>query len=167
MHRTIDAHCTTELTMHFTTEQIKRFWDRVDTSGECWIWTAGYFACGYGRLWHEGRDIYAHRVAYLLTHGSIPDKAEICHHCDNPACVRPEHLYAGTHSDNMRDRRDRNRVRVLRGSDNGNSRLTWDQVRTIRQRYAEGGTSCKRLGAEYNVDQALIHRIVRGRTWKE
>jgi hypothetical protein len=80
-----------------------RFWSRVDRSAGCWEWQGARNGAGYGVVSRDGRDHGAHRVAWELTHGPIPDGLFALHHCDNPPCVRPEHLYLGTAGDNLRD----------------------------------------------------------------
>lgn len=172
---TISATCIPNARRNNMREaDIQRFWSKVDRSGPCWRWTGGVFRCAngnYGRFWlgtkATGRDHHAHRIAYMLTHGRIPAGMEVCHHCDNPSCVRPDHLFLGTHSDNMRDMLAKGRRRNLPGDTNGNSKLTWSDVRAIRTRYAAGGISLKALATHYHVNTALVHRIVRGQIWKE
>jgi hypothetical protein len=78
---------------------IERFWSKVDKTENCWEWTGALTPNGYGRLAHEG----AHRVAYRLTYGDFDQGLFVCHRCDNPKCVRPDHLFLGTQFDNMRD----------------------------------------------------------------
>jgi hypothetical protein len=78
------------------------FWAKVDTTGDCWLWTRNTDADGYGRVRWHGKYVRAHRLAYTLTHGDPGDKM-VCHRCDNPTCVRPEHLFTGDNSLNMRD----------------------------------------------------------------
>ncbi len=84
------------------------FWVCVERSGDCWNWT-GDAPGGYGYLWLPGvsgrlRETAAHRLAWMLSSGyRIPSGRLICHHCDNPLCVRPSHLYCGTRKDNRRD----------------------------------------------------------------
>lgn len=86
-----------------------RFWPKVDQSGggeACWLWTAGKIPTGYGRFCINGRYVYAHRVAWELTHGQIEGGLFVLHDCptgDNPSCVNPAHLFLGTQSDNMKD----------------------------------------------------------------
>ena len=85
---------------------ISRFWSKVETNGSdspCWEWQAARNAHGYGQFSVSGKTRPAHRVSYVIAHGAIPDGYLICHHCDNPSCVRPAHLFAGTQSDNRRD----------------------------------------------------------------
>jgi hypothetical protein len=90
----------------------ERFDSKVRPSAGCWIWTGGR-SKGYGSFWLGGRDVRAHRYAYERHHGPIPEGLMICHTCDNPPCVNPHHLYAGTAADNARDARQRGRAHVL------------------------------------------------------
>lgn len=89
-----------------------RFWRFVDKSGECWEWVGARNKAGYGHfaMGAEGQVVLAHRASYELEHGTIPKGMFVCHHCDNPSCVRPDHLFAGTRSDNMRDAQQKGRV---------------------------------------------------------
>ncbi len=100
------------------TEAAERFWRHVDRSGECWIRRSpdGRASNSYGMFFHEGRTLQAHRVAYELGKGPIPDGLIILHSCDNPPCVNPAHLTAGTHQQNAQERDARgkgNRGRVF------------------------------------------------------
>jgi hypothetical protein len=176
----------------YTSAWIDRFWSKVDKSGECWLWTKAHMKNGYGETFANGHVLYTHRVAYELTYGSVPDGLFVCHRCDNPGCVRPDHLFAGTHTDNMRDmiakgrgmkdeqhaRGDRNGRRLhperygppvmpppRRGETNHKAKLTEDDVREIRRRHALGDTSYKKLGAIYGVSDVNIMYIVRRMHW--
>jgi hypothetical protein len=81
----------------------------IKSDGGCWIWSGAKNRKGYGRFRFEGRNRYAHQVAYIIAHGSIPTGSIVCHTCDVPACVNPMHLYAGSHRDNATDRSTRGR----------------------------------------------------------
>ena len=84
---------------------MERFWSKVQKiDGGCWLWIAYRDSKGYGSFGLDGKVRKAHRVAYELTYGPLPEGAHVLHSCDNPSCVNPQHLRAGTHVDNMRDR---------------------------------------------------------------
>lgn len=171
-----------------------RFWAKVDKSGDCWLWTGLRSKQGYGKFYLEGRTLGAHRVALALSMGlAVPvDDLWTLHHCDNPPCVNPAHLYLGTPSDNVRDMVVRRRQprgndhwthrepqRLTRGDDhwtrrdgglagerNGRAKLTAQDVADIRAAYAaEGGPSQSELGRRYGVTQVQISSIIRRKAW--
>jgi len=82
---------------------MNRFEQKIDKSGDCWIWTGNKSKNGYGRFAFDNRNALAHRVSYALYVGRIPDGMFVCHSCDVKACVNPEHLWLGTNSDNQKD----------------------------------------------------------------
>ncbi len=82
---------------------LERFWSRVRKSDGCWEWTGLVNESGYGRIYVYGRVDRAHRLSYRIHLGPIPKGMFVCHHCDNPPCCNPSHLFLGTHMDNMRD----------------------------------------------------------------
>lgn len=159
------AHCEA------LTEQ--RFWSHVDRSGgpdACWPWLASCFDAGYGKFAKNQRLHYAHRFAYELAHGSVPDGLFVCHSCDSPSCCNPAHLFAGTHLDNMRDAVSKNRTcRGPRatGEKVGTARLTWEKVRAIRAAYESGVVSQHALARQYGVSQSTVWRVVHGEYWRE
>ena len=117
---------------------------------------------------------YAHRIAWQLTRGPIPDGLLVCHSCDNRACVNPEHLFLGTVRDNTQDAILKGRWDPRRlgqtgalGEKNGRARLTWNQVREIRTRYSLGNIGYQRLAKEYGIGKTTVYHIIKGEDWKE
>lgn len=93
----------------------ERFWSKVLKTDTCWLWRAALFSTGYGQFQLDGRPHLAHRVAWSLTEGPIPDGMRCLHHCDVRRCVRPDHLFLGTDSDNMQDMVSKGRWNGYRG----------------------------------------------------
>jgi hypothetical protein len=148
-----------------------RFWRKVDTSGACWIWTGYRLPNGYGRIGVENSDIwrieYAHRVAWELTHGPIPAGLVVCHHCDNPPCVNPAHLFIGTDADNMHDRDAKGRQ--ARGQKASYPRALSDADALSIKRRLAAGEKAVQLAREYGVTQSTISHIKTGhsRAWQQ
>jgi hypothetical protein len=111
--------------------------------------------CGYGRCWYKGAKWLAHRAAWDEANGPIPAGLFVCHHCDNRACINPDHLFLGTNADNMQDMRAKGRssngIRP-RGEGCTHSKLTEDQVREIRDR-AAGGEPQRSIASDYGISQ--------------
>lgn len=149
-----------------------RFWSKVDRSAgpdACWPWTRTCAPNGYGvtRLWGPTRRYHlgAHRAAWTLTHGPIPTGRFVCHHCDNPPCCNPAHLFLGTPKDNIDDMHRKGRQRILRGEDRPLSKFTREQIFEIRARYANGEKQ-RDLAAEFGVRQPRISKIVTRQVWR-
>jgi hypothetical protein len=153
---------------HRTPKPVSRFWSKVDKSGDCWLWTAFVDDCGYGRFRPTSKSSMnmAHRHAWMLTYGPIPEGLLVCHRCDNPACVNPDHLFLGTHAENMTDMASKGRSRDSFGEQNPRAKLTENTVREIRARYAAGGITLKQLGAEYSVSDQAVWRLVHRKSWR-
>ena len=143
-----------------------RFWTFGRKGEGCWEWAATRDRRGYGRFNIGRTPRLAHRIAWELTNGPIPDGLHACHHCDNPPCVRPDHLFLGTDKDNMQDASRKGRLghAGLRGTTNHKARLVPDQVMEIRRRWADGETS-RDLGADFGVAEGTVDWIVRGLSW--
>lgn len=98
------------------TDSVTRFWRHVEKTDGCWLWVGGRANGGYGRFGAlPDRIVYAHRFSYELHKGPIPDGMFVCHSCDNPSCVRPDHLFAGHNVDNVRDMVAKGRLRSFNG----------------------------------------------------
>ena len=162
-------------------EKVKaKFWSNVQKSCGCWEWQGYCDKCGYGRLRAgDKRLVGVHRLSWEMHFGIIPEGMCVCHHCDNPKCVRPEHLFVGTHDDNMADmvrkkrchcgdshyfHRHPEKIPDRSGTKNGRSKLTEKDVREIRSL-----SHLKRLelARRYGVSQAAISFVILRETWKD
>lgn len=158
-----------------------RFWAKVNKNGplhpvlktECWTWTgAKLFGKngGYGLLNARGRRGYlAHRFSFELRHEVILDQKQcVCHHCDNPACVRPTHLFLGTRKENSEDRDKKGRQVVRRGEEFTHAKLTNEAVLEIRKRYIpfHPKHGARAMGREFGVSKTVVRWVISGRIWK-
>ena len=144
----------------------ERFWEKVDKTETCWNWTSALNRKGYGHIWNGTKAIAAHRASWEMHNGPIPDGMFVCHHCDNPRCVRPDHLFVGTATDNLRDMHSKGRGNQSRPrARNPRAKLTEAQVAEIRHRYAAGGISYSQLAHDYPVNDTMIGFIVTGKNW--
>jgi len=144
-----------------------RFWGKVRRAGpeECWLWTAATNKDGYGIIVVAGRCLLATRVAHELTKGPIPAGLMICHTCDNPQCVNPKHIYAGTAKDNAKDCMDRGRKASVAGERNPRARLTSDDVDRMRMLRQQDRLSVEELAGMFKVTAGHVSRILRGTKW--
>jgi hypothetical protein len=133
----------------------------------CWLWTKGLFKAGYGSLYLNGRSALAHRFAWRLLKGKIPQGLCVCHKCDVRSCVNPDHLFVGTIADNNLDMeaKGRQRKRALRGEENPRSTLTKENVNEIKKRLATGERQID-LANEFNVSKTTICDIAHFRHWR-
>lgn len=141
-----------------------RFWAKVRKSDRCWEWTAR-LDDGYGSLSIAGRTMGAHRYSYELHIGPIPDGLYVCHRCDNRKCVNPEHLFLGTHQDNMADMYSKGRRPAPIGERNGFSKLTAEQAQAIHDMRKAGATQTA-IAAKFGITQALVSLILLGKSWR-
>ena len=138
----------------------ERFERHVDRSGDCWLWTGSMNQAGYGqmRVGRRGRIFSVHRLSYEWKNGPIPDGLCVCHKCDNPSCVNPDHLFLGTYRDNTQDMIRKGRHSKSRAPHTRVRKLTDDQVRAIRK---EDGKVFD-IAIKYGVSDACIYRIRSG-----
>ena len=126
----------------------------------CWEWMWGKNTSGYGAYAALGQKA-AHRVAWVRAFGAIPTGLHVLHRCDNPACVNPDHLFLGTHQDNMADLRVKGRAYAAKGEANMSAKLTRTQVLQIM---ADPRT-CTEIAAEYGINATSVDNIRNGKTW--
>jgi hypothetical protein len=150
--------------LKYTTGDISRFWLKVHKTDTCWLWTAGTNGVGYGYFGlHHDQPITAHRFAYELTYGPLDDGVCVLHRCDNPPCCNPDHLFLGTRKDNADDKVSKGRQ--AQGEQHGIAKMSADDVRFIRERYAAGGISMKKLGAQCGISKSEVFYIVHRKVW--
>ena len=153
--------------MNISDSDAERFMKKVDRSGDCWLWTAVRNSDGYGNFKLNGTMIKAHRVAYTLFLGPIPNGLHVLHRCDVPGCVNPNHLFLGTHMENMIDREAKGRGHDKRGEANGRAKLTLQEVWQIRDL-----VKCKlftqiEIGRMYGISNVVVSKISLFQLWKE
>lgn len=163
-----------------------RFWSKVHKTDTCWLWTGtkqkkwGYGVFRVGGRSADGKTWLAHRYAYTISVGPIPEGMLVCHHCDVPACVNPSHFFIGTDADNNHDMESKGRGRhpsgadhgthrkpesIRRGTANANAIISDEDVREIRALYAGGGISQEALAGQFGVHQGTVSRIIRRTAW--
>ena len=145
---------------------VTAFWQRfrVDATSGCWEWVGTRGAHGYGLVALDGRRFLAHRVSYRLHFGDLPSGAHVCHRCDNPACVNPDHLFLGDMRSNHADKVSKGRQ--ARGDGHGNAVLSTADVVAMRDRFAAHEASQRVLAHEYGVSPSHVSNIVNREAWK-
>lgn len=145
----------------------ERIWQKVSPVPEsgCWLWIGATFNHGRPQLRMGRKLVLAARLAYEAFKNEAVGDLYVCHKCDTPLCVNPDHLFLGTAADNNRDRDEKGRTVVNRGEANGSSRITWEQAQEIRRIYASGVPS-EAIGPMYGITGRQVRNIVRRDQWK-
>lgn len=186
----------------FSEKYVSRFWSKVDKNGTepahvpgigaCWNWAGSKNPGGYGNFKLGEKRVNTHRVSWIFHNGPIPANLFVLHRCDNPSCVRPDHLFLGSQLDNAADCRSKGRQpsfdaksqimlkvaargpshglkkhpeRAARGESNGTSKLTGEQVEDIRRIYASGDQNQKQLASRFGIVPGTVSKIVRFEMW--
>jgi len=160
----------TELKIRFWEKVDKKaariFWPNVQMGDRCWLWTGAKLQHGYGMIGRGGKRggyLLAHRASWEIHFGAIPSRLLVCHHCDNPSCVNPAHLFLASHRENSADAVQKGRLSV--GEHRPQSKLNDVAVASIRRRAAQGETN-REIAQDYNVSAVTIHAVVHRKTWK-
>ncbi len=156
------------------THPSQRFWSKVNKAGpnDCWEWTGARTPDGYGFMFAgplyeiDTRWVRSNRLSYEMHKGPIPEGLSVLHHCDNPPCVNPAHLYAGTQQQNVKDRATRKRGKEHRqgGESNDNAKLTEADIPTIIE-MVRAGKRQGVVGTIFGISQQHVSRIVHGHSW--
>lgn len=130
----------------------------------CLLWTGSTYEFGHGVIWNGKFNEGAHRVAWTLANGPIPSRMCVCHRCDTPACVNPDHLFLGTKADNAADMASKGRASHRPGASSPSAKLTADDVAEIRK--LKGIVSQRALAERFGVSKTAIRFVQKGRTWQ-
>lgn len=137
-------------------KDLERFWAKVErVESGCHEWQSTIHRDGYGKFWFNGKQVQAHRVAYILQVGEIGERLHVLHRCDNRKCVNPAHLYLGTPKQNTQDKIDR-------CGWHGNMRFPFDVVERARELYKTGMTQQK-IADELGIHQTQVSRYINGK----
>lgn len=149
--------------MSLRKEPAEKFWTYVNKGEHCWEWVGGKSSGGYGNMMIGRRNVRAHRFSWEIANGKPPDGMLVLHRCDNKACVRPSHLFIGTHADNVADKVGKRRQAT--GEKIGSAKLTIPDVAAARKMYASGTMSHSQIAAALGVTRENIGMVVRRKTW--
>lgn len=143
----------------------ERFMNKVLQTDTCWNWTGYRNSYGYGKFCLNKKIDFAHRVSFTLFKGEIPKGMCILHSCDNPRCVRPQHIRLGTHKENMEDKVAKNRQHKPNGELNGRSKLKNHDVSELLVLHAFGFSGVE-LAKQFDISIAVVSTIINNRSWK-
>lgn len=156
----------TDLTADRLDDLVERLWSKVQIGDvdDCWPWT-GTLSKKYGiiKIPRMRRNMLAHRIVFELFFGPLENEA--CHHCDNPPCCNPFHLFDGTQAENVADMITKGRKAIQRHEEHPQAKLDWIKVAEIRGLYATGSYGQRQLARMFKVDHAIVCRILHGQRW--
>lgn len=145
---------------------MNRFWEKVEKTSTCWLWTGYTDKDGYGRFRLGKTNVGAHRYSYRIFYGGIGAKLSVCHTCDNPSCVNPAHLWLGTNKDNVRDMFAKGRQPLRAGSRHHKAKLEEWQIPLIRKMIRSKLWKQYQIADIFKVTQGCIGSISVGHSWK-
>ena len=143
-----------------------RFWEKVKRGPGCWEWQASKASWGYGQIGRgrKGAGVYrTHRLSWEINNGPIPEGMCVLHKCDNPPCVRPDHSFLGTLSDNTNDAARKGRM--PRGESHPNTILTEVKINEIKE-FIKSGLTQRVVADKYGISSSTVSNVIRGKTWK-
>lgn len=154
VHGKYSKDCTPEM----------RFWGRIKITDGCWLWQGAVNTTGYGMAnWSDGeKNIVAHRLAYRMLVGEVPEGMRVCHTCDTPRCCNPAHMFLGTQKDNAADCKAKGRN--TGGRKDPHAAVNEQVVREMRRLKAEG-TKTIDLARRFGVSPSAVSAILTRRTW--
>lgn len=152
------------LLMIISEKQTDSFWNNVKKSDTCWVYGKSSSRWNYGHVTINGKSVLAHRMSYTIHYGDIPNGMIVCHKCDNPPCINPDHLFLGAHKDNSIDMSNKGRGSLKRGEKHPGAKLKEEDVKEIFK--LSGQLSQRAIAEKFNVTQGLVQRILKHKTWQ-
>jgi hypothetical protein len=145
----------------------EKLWEKikVKSKDECWEWVGSLYPGGYGIIKINCKNYRTHRLAYELTYGPILNNLHVLHKCDNKKCCNPNHLFLGTHKDNMKDRDLKGRNGDIKGMKNPNHKLTIEQIYEIKRLYNSKKYTQRELGKLFGTHYNNIWKIINNKSW--
>ena len=137
----------------------------IGSKESCWGWKGSKHKQGYGMAYAQGAVIKAYRLSYLVNIGEIPEGICVCHKCDNPSCVNPDHLFLGTQAENILDMDKKGRRTPQKGAFNHNAKLSEAEVASLREVYSKGGNTISTLAKQYGLSISGCYSIIKRKTW--
>ena len=144
-------------------KNLNKFFEKVKKTETCWLWTGATSESGYGAFGYRGKWMRANRVSFLIHKGEIPEEMLVCHSCDNPQCVNPDHLFLGTPTDNMNDMIKKGRSKFQpKGEKNTACKLTDKQVLEIKE-MRKNKIAAKEIAKKFNISADYVYEISYGK----